>query len=86
VRTWEKERHDLARNDRQRAAQCLSLAERAERDDDKATWVELAGKWQRLAEEADRNHVTQQAQQPQSLDDERRMRASQLRACIHLPN
>ena len=47
---------------RQRAAQCLSLAERAERDDDKATWLELAGKWQRLAEEAGRNHVVQQAE------------------------
>ena len=48
---------------RQRAAQCLSLAERAEWDDDKATWLELAGKWQRLAEEAASRG--QQAQQPQ---------------------
>jgi hypothetical protein len=52
---------------REWAAQCLSLAERAQRDDDKATWLELAGKWQRLSQEAERNHVTQQAQQPQSL-------------------
>jgi hypothetical protein len=36
---------------RERAAQCLALAERAQRDDDKATWLELAGKWQRLAQE-----------------------------------
>ncbi|MEA2966358.1 MAG: hypothetical protein QOI46_6456 [Alphaproteobacteria bacterium] len=47
---------------RQRAAQCLSLAERAEREEDRATWLELAGKWQRLAEEAGRNPVAQQAQ------------------------
>ena len=37
---------------RARAAQCLAFAERAQRDDDKATWLELAGKWQRLAEES----------------------------------
>ena len=37
---------------RERAGQCLALAERAQRDDDKATWLELAGKWQRLAQEA----------------------------------
>jgi hypothetical protein len=47
---------------RQRAAQCLSLAERAEREEDRATWLELAGKWQRLAEEAGRKPVAQQAQ------------------------
>jgi hypothetical protein len=34
------------------AAQCLSLAAKAERNDDKSTWLELAGKWQRLSEEA----------------------------------
>jgi len=28
----------------------LALAERAQRDDDKATWLALAGKWRRLAE------------------------------------
>ena len=50
---------------RQWAAQCLSLAANAKREDDKATWLELAGKWQRLAEEADRGRVVQQAQQPQ---------------------
>jgi hypothetical protein len=50
---------------RERAAQCLSLAERAEREEDRATWLELAGKWQRLAEEAGRNQVAQQIQQPQ---------------------
>ena len=48
---------------RERAGQCLALAERAQRDDDKATWLELAGKWQRLAEEAG---PRQQAQQPQA--------------------
>jgi hypothetical protein len=52
---------------RRRAAQYLSLAERAERDDDKPTWLELAGKWRRLAEEADRTYAAQQAYQPQSL-------------------
>jgi hypothetical protein len=50
---------------REWAAQCLSLAANAKRDDDKATWLELAGKWQRLAEEADRGRVVQQAQQSQ---------------------
>ena len=48
---------------RERAGQCLALAERAQRDDDKATWLELAGKWQRLAEEAASRG--QQAQQPE---------------------
>jgi hypothetical protein len=47
---------------RQRAAQCLSLAANAKREDDRATWLELAGKWQRLAEEAGRGRVVQQAQ------------------------
>jgi hypothetical protein len=41
----------------------LSLAAKAQRDDDKSTWLELAGKWQRLAEEAASRG--QQAQQPQ---------------------
>jgi hypothetical protein len=50
---------------REWAAQCLSLAANAKRDDDKATWLELAGKWQRLAEEAGRDGVVQQAEQPQ---------------------
>jgi hypothetical protein len=40
------------------------LAANAKRDDDKATWLELAGKWQRLAEEAGRDGVVQQAEQP----------------------
>ena len=35
---------------RERAGPCLALAERAQRDDDKATWLALAGKWRRLAE------------------------------------
>jgi hypothetical protein len=48
---------------RQWAAQCLSLAEKAGRDDDKATWLELAGKWQRLADEAGSRGL--QAEQPQ---------------------
>jgi hypothetical protein len=55
---------------RQRAAQCLALAEKAQRDDDKATWLELAGKWQRLAEEA--GSRGQQAQQPQSQPGSKR--------------
>ena len=48
---------------RERAAQCLALAERAQRDDDKGAWLELAGKWRRLAEEL--GSRGQQAQQPQ---------------------
>jgi len=43
------------------------MASNAKRDDDKDTWLELAAKWRRLAEEADHKHVTQQAQQQQSL-------------------
>jgi hypothetical protein len=44
------------------AAECLYMAATAESE--KSTWLELAGKWQRLAEEAERNHAAQQAQQP----------------------
>ena len=46
------------------ATQCLSMAHRAQRDDDKFTWLELADKWQLLAEEA--GSRGQQAQQPQA--------------------
>jgi hypothetical protein len=49
----------------ERAAQCLALAERAQRDDDKATWLELAGKWQRLAEEAASRGRTHRARRPE---------------------
>jgi hypothetical protein len=52
---------------RQWAAQCLSLAERAVRDEDKSTWLELAGKWQRLSEEAGSRE--QQAQQSQPKEE-----------------
>jgi hypothetical protein len=45
------------------AAQCLSMAANAPSDADKGTWLELAGKWQRLAEEA--GSRGQQAEQPQ---------------------
>src|SRR5947209_7306130 len=45
------------------AAQCLSMAQRAQRDDDKSVWLELAGKWKRLSEEAASR--IQQAEQPQ---------------------
>ena len=51
---------------RERAAQCLALAERALRDDDKSTWLELAGKWQRLAEEAASRGQQAQQQQPRA--------------------
>ena len=51
---------------RERAAQCLALAERAQRDDDKATWLELAGKWQRLLEETASRGRSQQQQQPRA--------------------
>jgi hypothetical protein len=55
---------------RERSAQCLALAERARRDDDKSTWLELAGKWQRLADEA--GSRDQRAQQPQSQPGSKR--------------
>jgi len=48
---------------RQWAAQCLSMAQRAQHDDDKAVWLELAAKWQRLSQEADPR--VQQAEQAQ---------------------
>jgi len=41
----------------------LVPGEAAQRDDDKSVWLELAGKWQRLSEEAESRG--QQAQQPQ---------------------
>jgi hypothetical protein len=47
---------------RQWAAECLSFAATAQRDDDKSTWLELASKWQRLAEEA--GSRGEQSQQP----------------------
>jgi hypothetical protein len=50
---------------RQWAAQCLSLAAKAQRDDDKSTWLELAGKWQRLAEEAVPRGQQAQQRQPE---------------------
>jgi hypothetical protein len=36
------------------------------RDDDKSTWLELAGKWQRLAEEAASRGQQAQQQQPRA--------------------
>jgi len=48
---------------RERAAQCLVFAERTQRDEDKATWVALAGKWRRLAEELGWRGRAQQQQQ-----------------------
>jgi hypothetical protein len=51
------------------AAQCLSFAEEAERDEDKATWLEAAGHWLRKAEEAERNRTLQQAPQPQLISN-----------------
>ena len=55
------------------ATQCLSMAGRAMRDEDKTAWLALAGKWQRLADRAASNHAVQQAQQPSrkcALSDE----------------
>jgi hypothetical protein len=50
------------------AAECLYMAATATKAE-KSTWLELAGKWQRLAEEAERNHVAQQAHQPHSEEN-----------------
>jgi NAD-dependent oxidoreductase involved in siderophore biosynthesis len=52
------------------AAQCLTMAARAKSDEDRQPWLELADKWQRLANEVgQRNRVRQQAQQPQPTKD-----------------
>lgn len=52
------------------AAQCLTMAARAKSDEDRQPWLELADKWQRLANEiGQRNRVRQQAQQPQPTKD-----------------
>jgi hypothetical protein len=48
---------------RQWTAECLSFAAKAEREEDKRTWLGLASKWERLANEA--AWRGQQAQQPQ---------------------
>ena len=45
------------------AADCLSFAAKAQREEDKRTWLGLASKWKRLANEAASRG--QQAQQPQ---------------------
>jgi hypothetical protein len=37
------------------AAQCMSFADQAELEDDKATWLEAAGAWLQRAQEADRS-------------------------------
>jgi hypothetical protein len=37
------------------AAQCLSFADQAELEDDKATWLEAAGAWLQRGQEADRS-------------------------------
>jgi hypothetical protein len=52
------------------AKQCLAMAARGGREEDKRTWLELADKWQRLAEEA--GSRGQQAQQPQSWPGSKR--------------
>ncbi|HEU0147922.1 MAG TPA: hypothetical protein VFR21_13740 [Bradyrhizobium sp.] len=41
------------------------MAAKAQRDDDKSTWLELAGKWQRLAEEAVPRGQQAQQRQPE---------------------
>ena len=47
------------------AAQCLAMAARAKREEDKRAWLELAEKWRRLAEQTNGNNdVPQLAQQP----------------------
>ena len=47
------------------AAECLAFAERAGHAEDKASWIGLAGKWHRLAEDAAHHqHVAQGAEQP----------------------
>jgi NAD-dependent oxidoreductase involved in siderophore biosynthesis len=48
------------------AKQCLAMAARGGGEEKKMAWLQLADKWQRLAEQAgNHNHVAQQAQQPQ---------------------
>ena len=48
------------------AKQCLAMAARGGREEDKRAWLQLADKWQRLADQtSNRNHVARQAQQRQ---------------------
>lgn len=51
------------------AAQCRAMAARGGREEDKRAWLQLAEKWQALAEQADNNNrVAQLAQQPPAKD------------------
>ena len=47
------------------AVQCWAMAARAKTDEDKRPWLELAEKWQRLAEQVAPAGPAQQARQPQ---------------------
>jgi hypothetical protein len=56
--------HSRADHYRQQAEECRLQAARAKRDGDRESWLHLAAKWQRMAEDA--APVSQQAQQPQT--------------------
>jgi hypothetical protein len=49
------------------AEECRDQAARALREEDRESWLKLAGKWQRMAEAT--HHPAQQAQQPQGKSD-----------------
>jgi hypothetical protein len=55
---------DRADENRASAAQCHAMAARARSDEDKRPWLELAEKWQRLAEQVANSTASQQAQEP----------------------
>jgi hypothetical protein len=50
------------------AEECRRYAEGAKRDDDRESWLRLAEKWQRIAEECDPG--IRQAQQPEATEKE----------------
>jgi gluconate kinase len=55
---------------RQQAEECREQAARALRDEDRESWLKLAAKWQRMADEAHRPaQQGQQAQQPQPKEE-----------------
>jgi hypothetical protein len=48
------------------AEECRRYAEQAKRDDDRESWLRLAEKWQRIAEESD--PTNRRAQQPEAAE------------------
>src|SRR4051794_29051237 len=55
---------DRAAEYRAWAAQCRAMVARAKSEKDKGPWLELADKWQRLADRVSPDGPAQQAQQP----------------------